>query len=72
MSVLSDTEDVRIPEPDVNLNLDDILTLVCWKLHLVNAVGQESVLWEMSTITWSNLTFLTKHSVKQLFWLCHN
>ena len=46
MSVPSDTEEVRIPEPRMNLNRDKILTLVCWKLHLFNAVVQESVLWK--------------------------
>lgn len=46
MSVLSDTGEVRIPEPDMNLNPDKILTPVCWKLHLSNAVVQESVLWK--------------------------
>lgn len=45
MSVPSDTEEVRIPEPRMNLNPDKILTFVCWKLHLFSAIAQESVLW---------------------------
>lgn len=46
MSVPSDAEEVRIPEPRMNLNLGKILTLACWKLHLFNAVVQRSVLWK--------------------------
>lgn len=48
-SVPSDTEKGRIPEPHMNLTPDKMLTLVCWKLHLLNAVGQESVLWKTGT-----------------------
>ena len=46
MSVSSDTTEVRIPEPNMNLNPVEILTLVCWNLHLFNAVVQESILWK--------------------------
>ena len=47
MSVPSDTAEVRVPEPNMNLNPDKILTLFfCWKLHLLNAVVQESILWK--------------------------
>ena len=46
MSVSSNIAEVRIPEPNMNLNPAKILTFVCWNLHLFNSVVQEPILWK--------------------------
>lgn len=56
MSVRSDTQEVRIPEPHMNLNPDKILTLVCWRLLLLSTAGEECK-------PENNLASVTKHNV---------